>query len=250
MFYRFKRGFKGLSYLFLLIITVTSCSLDANDTRGERLNMVGKEYINSGIIFRVTDKNSITIEACTQNYSKQRLNFDMVSLNGLSFNITSIEDNAFKNNKTIKELLVSSSIKRIGTEAFYGCDSLTTIMDNSSIAPRDTICERAFANCKALRTVQTGYARIEKEAFKDCSSIKIVFADSLSSLASGAFSGCSALKYFYMHNNIPLNIDSTVFENTNTSKTLCVPKGKLDAYKSTAVWKDFETINDIIEPDW
>lgn len=233
---------KNLLFFIFAITTMASCSLDTNDTTGERLEMVGKEYLDSGIVFKVTDKRSATIESCTSNWNRNYLLGDVVTINGLIFNITEIKDRAFMNNKMLKTVHISEFMKRIGTEAFYGCDSLKEVQGTGSFSAKDTICERAFAGCHALRGTVLGNAYIEKEAFKNCSKLKIIIADTLSYIGVSAFNGCTALSALYISNAEPLNIDASVFENTNADKILYVEKGSISAYQSAPGWKDFTII--------
>ena len=49
------------------------------------------------------------------------------------YKVTAIADNAFKNNKKIKTVVVGKNVRTIGKKAFYGCKNLKKITVQSSI---------------------------------------------------------------------------------------------------------------------
>jgi hypothetical protein len=254
-------------FLFLCVIALTSCSLDTYDSTSDRLAMVGKEYLDSGIVYKVTGKNSVLLEKCTDSWNKDYLSCGIVKIDGLNFVITSISDRAFMNNKTLKVVENTDSVHKIGAQAFFGCDSLKEMQYSytpsvqhlrrhrcdslkemqysyTGLQSRDTIGESAFADCHALKFACVGNAHIEKEAFKNCSGLKTVITDTLSYIGEGAFSGCTSLHSFYLSNLQPPTIDVSAFENTNANKILHVSKGCAGAYQSAPAWKEFATIID------
>ena len=66
--------------------------------------------------------------------------------------ITGISENAFKGNKNITGILMSSLIDRIPDGAFEGCTSLIEVQSCVS-----TIGERAFSGCTSMKAVMLGY---------------------------------------------------------------------------------------------
>lgn len=52
---------------------------------------------------------------------------DSVTYEGISYNITEIKDNAYKNRKKLKSFSVGANIEKIGSNAFSGCKSLKKI---------------------------------------------------------------------------------------------------------------------------
>ncbi len=51
-----------------------------------------------------------------------------VTIDGVTYRITEIADNAFANNKTLEKIVISDNIKTIGDNAFNGCSSLKKIV--------------------------------------------------------------------------------------------------------------------------
>ncbi|MCR5656633.1 MAG: InlB B-repeat-containing protein [Butyrivibrio sp.] len=52
---------------------------------------------------------------------------DTVTYEGITYNITEIKDNAYRNRKKLKSFTVGANIERIGSNAFNGCKSLKKI---------------------------------------------------------------------------------------------------------------------------
>ena len=89
---------------------------------------------------------------------------------------------------------ISSSITTIGDRAFYGCDSLTSVIIPDSVT---SIGDGAFCGCESLIsvTIPDSVTSINHEAFASCSSLEsITIPDSVTSIDKGAFAGCSNLE--------------------------------------------------------
>ena len=66
------------------------------------------------------------------------------SYGGLSYYITSIAPNAFKNNTKMKNLEINSYVKNIGKQAFYGCKNLKNITIFTTNLTSKSIGSQAF----------------------------------------------------------------------------------------------------------
>ena len=73
-----------------------------------------------------------------------------VTIDGVTYNVTSIADNAFKGNKKLKKVVVGSNITSIGKNAFAGCTSLTSITIGKNVKK---IGKNAFTGCKKLKSI-------------------------------------------------------------------------------------------------
>ena len=69
---------------------------------------------------------------------------DQVTINGYTYKVTSIADNAFKNNKNITTVIIGKNIKRIGKKAFNGCKSLRNITIKTKLLKKNTVGSKAF----------------------------------------------------------------------------------------------------------
>ena len=91
-----------------------------------------------------------------------------VKINGVTYKVTKIADNAFKNNKTVTKVTVGSNIKTIGKNAFYKCTKLKTIKITSTKLTSKTVAKNAFkgiyskATIKVPKSKLTSYKKILK----------------------------------------------------------------------------------------
>jgi len=86
-----------------------------------------------------------------------------------------------------------SSVTYIGRYAFYGCDSLTSVVIPDSVT---SIGYYAFYDCDSLMSVEIGdrVTYIGDEAFYNCYNLtSVVIGDSVTSIGYRAFEGCDSL---------------------------------------------------------
>lgn len=67
-----------------------------------------------------------------------------IKVNGQSFNVTDIADNAMKNNKKVTKLTVGKNIEHIGKNAFRGCKNLKKIVFKTKKLTTEKIGSNAF----------------------------------------------------------------------------------------------------------
>ena len=73
-----------------------------------------------------------------------------VTIDGVTYKVTSIAGNAFKGTKKIKKIVIGSNITSIGKNAFAGCTSLTSITIGKNVTK---IGKNAFTDCKKLKSI-------------------------------------------------------------------------------------------------
>lgn len=99
-----------------------------------------------------------------------------VTLNGITYKVTKIADNAFKNNKNIKKITIGKNVTTIGEKAFYNCTALTKITIPSKV---NKIGKRAFYGCKKLKNITIKTTKLTKKnvgskAFKGISTKAVI----------------------------------------------------------------------------
>lgn len=68
--------------------------------------------------------------------------------------VTIIEDEAFKGNETIQEVVISDSVKRIGNRAFYGCKNLQKVKLGKGLGQTDSMSGSfIFYGCPKLTEI-------------------------------------------------------------------------------------------------
>lgn len=73
-----------------------------------------------------------------------------VTIDGAAYRVTSIADNAFKNNKQITKVVIGSDIVSIGKNAFAKCTNITSIAVGKNVTK---IEKNAFYGCRKLKKI-------------------------------------------------------------------------------------------------
>ena len=140
---------------------------------------------------------------------------ESVSVNGVSYPVTTVSDGAYQNNTNITSVTVPESVTNIGANAFNGCSNLGNVSVGKSVT---NIGSKAFANLSAPATARKATTRG----------------------ASGLVIKCYAT-------NVPTTA-ADAFENTPIGNaTLLVDDNSVAAYKTTAPWSGFGTIKGFSE---
>jgi len=77
-----------------------------------------------------------------------------VEIGGVTYKVTSIAKNAFKNNRRIKRLTIEENVKKIGANAFSGCKKLKNITIKTTKLKTKKVGANAFKNIKSNATIK------------------------------------------------------------------------------------------------
>jgi len=101
-----------------------------------------------------------------------------------------IKEEAFKNQKDIREVDFGKSLKNIGKEAFSGCENVKKLLLPWNVK---VIEQSAFEKCSCLEQVmvQDGVTHIAEKAFAGCAGLKKIFLpETIGMIEEAAFEGC------------------------------------------------------------
>lgn len=82
-------------------------------------------------------------------------------VDGVSYGVTSIADNAFKNNKKITKVVIGNNIVSIGKNAFAKCTKLVSVIIGKNVIK---IGKDAFAGCKKLKKIVIKTKKLTKKS--------------------------------------------------------------------------------------
>ena len=116
---------------------------------------------------------------------------------------------------------IPNSVTRIGSSAFSGCSSLTSITIPNSVT---SIGNRAFSGCSSLTsiTIPESVTSIGNWAFAGCDFTSITIPNSVTRIGSSAFCGCSSLTSVTIPNSVT-SIGSDAFNNCPSLTSVTIP---------------------------
>ena len=139
--------------------------------------------------------------------------------------------------------IIPNSVTTIGSYAFSGCSSLTSVTIPNSVT---SIRSCAFCDCSKLTSVTIGNSvtSIGDYAFENCSSLtSVTIPESVTSIGNKAFCWCGSLRDVICEAVEGPALGSNVFSYAWISEaTLYVPAQSLDDYKAAYQWKGFGRI--------
>lgn len=77
-----------------------------------------------------------------------------VKIDGITYKVTSIAENAFKGNTKITKVTIGSNISKVGKQAFYGCKNLKSITIKSTKLTDENVGSKAFTGTNKKVTVK------------------------------------------------------------------------------------------------
>ena len=141
--------------------------------------------------------NDYTLSVSWQGKDDPEANLEIpasAELNGISYRVSIIAENAFANRGSLTSVKLPSTITTINNGAFAGCANLSTIEFPNTLR---TIGERAF-EATSLKDVwlPASINSIGSRAFASCSSLKRVVALGSPEVASDALAGCTNVSIY------------------------------------------------------
>ncbi|MCM1093363.1 MAG: leucine-rich repeat domain-containing protein [Lachnospiraceae bacterium] len=193
--------------------------------------------------------------------------------------VTSIGIDAFRDCRDLTSVTIPNSVTSIGDMAFYGCRGLTSVTIPNSVT---SIGASAFIDCSGLTEINVDAANPNYASesgilySKDKTTLitypagkkgEIVIPNSVTSIGSSAFWGCSGLTSVTIPSSVT-SIDIFAFEGCVLKSIYCqwsepiecslifpdyviknavlyVPKGCTAAYRNGEPWKNFLNIEEM-----
>ena len=157
----------------------------------------------------------------------------MVAFEGNDYTVTSIGDSAFEDCSSLTSVTIPSSVTSIGESAFSNCSTLQITVEegnanyssyNGSLYTKDQTTLIRGAGISAVNILDS-VKSIESSAFNGCSNLTTVtFGNNsaLESIGSSAFSGCSSLESITIPSRVT-SIGSYAFSNCSSLTSVTIP---------------------------
>ncbi len=175
----------------------------------------------------IDEEDCVKVVASSDGYSGEITIPSTVIADNVTYKVTQIDDNAFKEVESettnrITSISLSEGLEIIGTEAFIHCESLTAITIPASVK---TIGTGAFDRCYSLATVTfadgSQLEEIGDYVFQMCSITSIVLPASCTTIGYGAFYQNSFEKFEFPEGVEEINFG--MFAGCTALKTVTIP---------------------------
>lgn len=234
-----KREGKEMKKIFSVIVAVFMIASLTTKTIFAEDN-IGMTFTDSKFTYTVTanktvsvSKNDINIETC--DIPK------IVENNGITYTVTSIGENGFRELKKLKTVNISSTVTTIGNYSFSNCKNLTTVHIPESVTniglkafyectllntvnlPKKLteLKQEIFYNCKSLTsiTIPNNVVKIESNAFLGTGLTSIAIPSSVKKIAGSVFWDCKNLTSVTLSNDIE-SITGNIFQYSDSLKSV------------------------------
>ena len=136
--------------------------------------------------------------------------------------VTAIGTEAFKGSTSLTSVTIPEGVTSIGERAFENCTSLTSATIPSSVT---SIGEYAFCKCTSLTSVNipTGVTTISEATFYFCTSLESVnIPEGVTTIETSAFSECTSLEKINIPDSVT-SIGNAVFEKCSSLTEITIP---------------------------
>ena len=107
----------------------------------------GTKLTAKGASYQVTSAAEKNPTVVYKGSKKQKASVtipDTVTIDKVTYKVTSIAANAFKNNKKLKKVMIGKNVTKIGKKAFYGCSKLKKITVKTTKLTKKNVGSQAF----------------------------------------------------------------------------------------------------------
>ena len=134
----------------------------------ETLAKVGTKYTVGGNQYTVT-KAGEEVKFNKANSKKKSVTIPAtIKADGISYKVTEVGVNAFKNNKKVKKVVIGANVSKIAKKAFNKCPNLKTVVIKSTKLTKKTASKKCFSKVNKKMVIKVSkkskktYAKIFK----------------------------------------------------------------------------------------
>ena len=236
-----RRAFSGCSSLTGIAIpdSVTEIGKYAFDGCKSLTSITipdGVTSIGDGAFYNCSSLTEIKVASENSNY---------VSVNGVLYNKDKTTIICYPAGKKGNNYKIPDGVTKVGSSAFIGCSSLTSITIPNSVTEIGysdfegctnlksitipygvtSIGDSAFEDCTSLTsiTIPNGVTSIGDSAFEGCTSLtSITLPDSVTSIGESAFSGCASLASITIPDSV-MSIGNDAFHECSSLTSITIP---------------------------
>lgn len=145
---------------------------NTNIEQGANEDVIGKKFIQNGIIYKIISSATAIATGAENSTSKKLTVQTEVIYQSKTYKVIKIKAKAFYKNQSVRQIKIGKNVKTIGESAFIGCKKLQKI---TGMAAVERIQSNAFKNCKKLQSIKltNTVKAIADSAFIGCKKLKV-----------------------------------------------------------------------------
>ena len=151
--------------------------------------------------------------------------------------ITSANINSVGDRINLREIIINSNVKTIGSYCFAGCEKLESVTIPDGV---ETLNAASFYNCKSITSLEIPESVTlfkSTDIFRDCTSLKTINIPSgISNIPTNTFWGDESLESIICRPTSPPTSNINVFRETNSTFIVYVPSESVTAYQQDPNW--------------
>ncbi len=218
---------------------------DGDDTDDTGTYVTGSD----GATYLITSATSVAFTEPADSTATSITVPATVTVNGITYKVTTIEASAFAGNTTITSVSIGKNVKNIGANAFSGCTSLTKITGCAAVT---TIEANAFKGCKKLISVAgcKKLVTIGDSAFEGCTKLTtiggtkgVITLPKVKTIGKKAFFKCKSIVKVNATSKKLVSIGDSAFAKCTKLKTFVSKSKKLKTIGKKAFFKDKSLAN-------
>ncbi|MCI5586622.1 MAG: leucine-rich repeat protein [Lachnospiraceae bacterium] len=123
---------------------------------------VFKDKKGSTYVIISSNKKAVCFKSAKKNIKGTVIVLSKVKISGKNYNVTEISKNAFKDNKKVTKIVLPAGIKKIGANAFSGCEKLKVIEIKSKYLTTKTLDAKAFKGIKRGTVIKVPKSKLKE----------------------------------------------------------------------------------------
>lgn len=134
----------------------------------ETLAKVGTKYTIGGNQYTVI-KAGEEVRFSKANAKKKSITIPaIIKADGISYKVTEVGANAFKNNKNVKKVVIGANVVKIANKAFNKCPNLKSVVIKTTLLTKKTASKKCFSKVNKKMVIKVSkkskktYAKIFK----------------------------------------------------------------------------------------
>lgn len=133
----------------------------------ETLAKVGTKYTIGGNQYTVI-KAGEEVRFSKANAKKKSVTIPFSKADGISYKVTEVGANAFKNNKNVKKVVIGANVVKIANKAFNKCPNLKSVVIKTTLLTKKTASKKCFSKVNKKMVIKVSkkskktYAKIFK----------------------------------------------------------------------------------------